>query len=51
VVLAGGESNDVIRGKHFSKTAVVCDEGCDDAKVSSDLDNVDLLVEEAYIIV
>lgn len=44
VVLAGRESKDVIGGEHFSKTAVVCEEGRDDAKVSSDLDNVDFFV-------
>jgi hypothetical protein len=43
-VFAEGERNDVVGAEHFSKTTVVCDESGDDAKVSSNLDNVDLLV-------
>lgn len=43
-MFAEGESNDVIGAEHFSKTTVVCDESGDNAKVSSNLDDVDLLV-------
>lgn len=44
IVLSGGERNDVVGAEHIGKTAVVCDESCDDAKVSSDLDDVDFVV-------
>jgi hypothetical protein len=49
-MLAGGESENVAGSEHFGETAVVCDEGCDNAKVSSDLDDVDLLVKETCIV-
>jgi hypothetical protein len=51
VVLASGECENVVGGEQFGKTAVVCDKGCDNAEVSSDLNNVDLLVKEACIVV
>ena len=44
IVFAGGERNDVVGAEHISKAAVVCDESCDDTKVSSDLDDVDFVV-------
>lgn len=46
-MFAGGEGEEVVRGKHIGQTAVVCDHSRDDAKVTSELDNVVLLVEEA----
>jgi len=50
VMLAGGESEDVVRREHLGQTAVVCDQGRNDPKVTSDLDNVDFLVKEACIV-
>jgi hypothetical protein len=50
-MLASGESENVVGGEQVGKTAVVCDEGGGDTKVSSDLDDVDLLVKEACNIV
>lgn len=50
-MLAGGDSEDVVRGEHLGQTAVVCDQGRSNAKVTSDLDDVDFLVKEACIVV
>ena len=49
VMLARGESEHVVRGEHLGQTTVVCDQGRSDAKVTSDLNNVDFLVKEACI--
>jgi len=46
--LPGGKLEDVVRGEHLRKTAVVCDCGCDDAKVSSSLENVYFVQHVAY---
>jgi hypothetical protein len=51
LVLAGGDGADVVRGEHLGQTAVVCDQGRKDAKVTSDLDNVVFLVKEACIVI
>jgi hypothetical protein len=51
VMLASGESEHVVRGEHLGQTAVVCDQGRSDAKVTSDLNNVDFLVKEACIVI
>lgn len=50
-VLARGEGEHVVGGKHLSQTAVVRDQSRSDAKVTSDLDNVDLLLKEACIVI
>jgi hypothetical protein len=50
-MLAGGDSANVVRGEHLGQTAVVCDQGRKDAKVTSDLDNVVFLVKEACIVI
>ena len=50
-MLADGERDDVIRGEHFRKTGVVCDEGRDNSQVSPGLDNVDFLIEVACIVI
>lgn len=49
VVLAGGERANVVGGKHISQSAVVCDQSRNDAKVTSDLDDVSLLIKEACV--
>jgi hypothetical protein len=49
-VFAGGEGEEVVLREHLGQTAVVCDRSRNDTTVSSDLDDVDFLVEEAYII-
>ncbi len=51
VVFAGGKGADVARGEHLGQTTVVCDQSCNNAKVTPDLDNVVLLVKEACIVV
>jgi hypothetical protein len=51
VMLARGEGANVVRGKHIGQTAVVCDQSRNDAKVTSDLDDVGLLVKEACIVI
>jgi hypothetical protein len=48
VMLAGGEGANIVRGEHIGQTAVVCDQCRNDAKVTSDLDNIDFLVKEAW---
>jgi len=50
-VLAGGEREDVVGCEHLGQTTVVCDQSRKDAKVTSDLDNVDLLLKEACIVI
>ncbi len=49
-MFACGEGKEVILGEHLGQTAVVCDESRGDATSTSDLDNVDFLVKEAYIV-
>jgi hypothetical protein len=51
VMLARGEGANVVRGEHIGQTAVVCDQSRNDAKVTSDLDNVGFLVKEACIVI
>jgi hypothetical protein len=51
IMLAGGEGDNVVRGEHLGQTAVVCDQSRNNAKVTSDLNNVDFLVEEACIVI
>ena len=51
IMLAGGEGADVVRGEHLRQTTIVCDQSRNDAKVTSDLDNVDFLVKEACIVI
>jgi len=50
-VFACGEGKNVVRGEHLGQTAVVCDYSRGDATETSDLDDVDLLVKEACVIV
>ena len=51
VMLAGGEGEDVVRREHLGQTAVVCDQGRKDAKVTSGLGDVLFLVKEACIVI
>jgi hypothetical protein len=50
-VFASGEGEEVVRAEHIGQTAVVCDQSRDDAKVTSELDNVDFLVKETCVII
>lgn len=46
-MLASGDGENVVRGEQLGQTAVVCDQGRKNAKVTSDLGNVDFLVKGA----
>lgn len=48
-ILPSGDCEEIIRSEHVSETAIVCDEGCDDTKISSTFDYVSLLDQEAYV--
>ena len=50
-MFASGEGKEVVRAEHIGQTAVVCDQSCGDAKVTSNLDDVVFLVKEACIII
>jgi len=51
ITLAGGEGEDVVRGEHLGQTKIVCHYRRNDANVTSDLGNVDLLGKEACIVI
>ena len=49
-VLPDGDLEEVVCGEHLGKTAVVCDQGCDDADVSSSFLYVELLHHKACVL-
>jgi hypothetical protein len=51
VMFAGGERADVVRREHLGQTAVVGDQGRNDAEVTSDFGNVLFPVERACIVI
>ena len=50
-MFAGREGEEIVRAEHIGQTAIVCDQSCGDAKVTSELDNAVFLVKEAYIVI
>ena len=51
VMFASGEGANVVWTEHLGQTAVVCDQSRNNTKVTSNLDDVDFLVNEACIVI